>query len=83
MVEKSTIDEVVTFHTAEEAYKIFESGAAAGYLNQEYYPTKLSPEYVETFREIVRDSFEIQAGETKQVKLFFYRIYLLAKKLRS
>ena len=81
-VEKSTIDEVVTFHSAKEAYKIFESGAAAGYLNQEYYSSKLSEEYIEAFRRIVRDSFENQAAETKQVKMIFYRIYLLAKKLR-
>lgn len=79
-IEKSTIDEVVTFHTVKEAYNIFESGAAAGYLNQEYYSTILSKEYIEAFREIVRGSFESQAAETKEVKMIFYRIYLLAKK---
>jgi ubiquinone/menaquinone biosynthesis C-methylase UbiE len=77
-VQKSTIDEVVTHHTAEEAYNIFETGAAAGYLNQDYYGTKLSQEYIDAFRDIVRGSFENQAAETKQVKLTFYRIYLLA-----
>lgn len=77
-VNKSTIDEVATYHTAEEAYKIFESGAAAGYLNQDYYSTKLSQEYIDAFRNIVRDSFEKQADNEKQVKLTFYRIYLLA-----
>ncbi len=82
-VEKSTIEKVVTFHSAEEAYKIFESGAAAGYLNQEYYSTKLTEEYIEAFRKIVRDSFESQVTETKQVKMVFYRIYLLATKLKG
>ena len=77
-VKKSTIDEVATYHTIEEAYKIFESGAAAGYLNQDYYSTKLSQEYIDAFRNIVRDSFEKQADNKKQVKLIFYRIYLLA-----
>ena len=79
-VEKSTIDEVVTQHTVEEAYKIFESGAAAGYLNQNYYSTQLSQKYIESFRDIVRRSFEDQADKTGQVRLTFNRIYLLAIK---
>jgi len=79
-VEKSTIEEVVTHHTAEEAYKIFESGAAAGYLNQTYYNTKLTQEYIDAFRDIVRGSFEKQVAESKQLRLTFYRIYLLAIK---
>lgn len=79
-VYKSTIDKVVTFHKAEEVRKIFESGAAAGYLNQDYYRTRLSQEYVESFRNIVGRSFEDQADETGRVELIFYRIYLLAKK---
>ena len=77
-VEKSTIDEVVTSHTAEEAYKIFESGAAAGYLNQDYYRARLTEEYTESFRNIVRKSFESQTNATGQVELTFHRIYLLA-----
>ncbi len=79
-VEKSTIDEVVTHHSAEEAYKIFESGAAAGYLNQNYYNAQLSQKYIESFRDIVRRSFKDQADKTGQVRLIFYRIYLLAIK---
>ena len=82
-VEKSTIDKVITFHSAEEAYKIFESGAAAGYLNQAYYNTQLTDEYIEAFREIVRNSFKNQANESKQIKMVFYRIYLLSKKLKG
>lgn len=78
IVENSTIDEVVTSHTVEETYKIFESGAAAGYLNQDYYSTQLSQKYIDAFRNIVRSSFEDQADETGQVRLTFYRIYLLA-----
>lgn len=80
LVEKSTIDEVITTHTAEEAYKIFESGAAAGYLNQEYYKRHLPEGYIESFRNIIRSSFENQANEAGHIDLTFYRIYLLAKK---
>ncbi|MGB5746126.1 MAG: hypothetical protein WBM69_04045 [Desulfobacterales bacterium] len=54
--------------------------AAAGYLNQDYYSTKLSQEYINAFRDIVRGSFEKQAAKTMQVRLTFYRIYLLAIK---
>ncbi len=79
-VERSWIDKVVTYHSAEEAYRIFESGAAAGYLNQEYYSVPISQEYIEEFRKVVRKSFDEQAGETGKVKLIFYRIYLLAIK---
>lgn len=79
-VEKSTIDKIVTNHSADEVYRIFESGAAAGYLNQDYYSTRLTQEYTDIFRSIVRKSFNDQAGKTGQVELTFYRIYLLAIK---
>ena len=79
-VEESWIDEVVTTHSPEEVYKIFESGAAAGYLNQEYYGRPISRNYISDFRDIIRESFENQADNTGKVKLIFYRFYLLAKK---
>lgn len=79
-VRESRIDKVVTSHSVEEAFKIFESGAAAGYLNSDYYSIPLSQDYIDAFRGIVRDSFEDQAGETGQIRLAFYRIYLLAVK---
>lgn len=79
-VEYSKIIEVISNHTTEEAYKIFESGAAAGYLNQAYYSTQLSQEYIDAFRSIVRSSLENREDETKQLRLTFYRIYILAIK---
>ena len=79
-VKTSKIDEVTTCHSDEETYKIFESGAAAGYLNQAYYRTRLTKEYIDGFRSIIRSSFNHQADEEKQVRLTFYRIYLLAIK---
>lgn len=71
MVEKLLIDKVITTHSAEEAYNIFESGAAVGYLNQDYYSIPLSEEYIESFRDIVRRSFEEQASEPGYVTLVF------------
>ena len=83
-MEYSRIIEVISHHSAEEAYKIFASGAAAGYLNQAYYSTQLSQEYMDAFRGIVRSSFNNQEDEeTKQVRLTFYRIYVLVKKMKT
>ncbi len=79
-VLRAWIDEVVTSHSPEEVYKIFDSGASAGYLNQNYYGKSLIKEYISTFKGIVRKTFEEQADETGKVKLIFYRIYLLAIK---
>jgi trans-aconitate methyltransferase len=79
-VETSYIDRVVTSHTAAEAYNIFESGAAAGYLNSSYYPAPLSHEYLSIFRDSVKKSFAEQASKTGQIDLVFHRIYLLAVK---
>jgi ubiquinone/menaquinone biosynthesis C-methylase UbiE len=80
IVKKSSIDKIATTHTTEEAYKIFESGAAAGYLNQDYYCTPISQEYTEAFRGIIKKSFDSQADKTGRIELTFYRIYLLARK---
>jgi trans-aconitate methyltransferase len=79
-VRRAWIDEVVTSHSPEEVYKIFESGASAGYLNQTYYSKPVSREYLEDFRSIIKRSFERQVDDTRKVKLVFYRIYLLAIK---
>ena len=46
----------------DEVMKIFESGAAAGYLNQEFYAAPLDAAYTRTFRDIVKTSFQ-RAGE--------------------
>ena len=79
-VKKATIEKVVTCHSAAETFKIFESGASAGYLNQEFYEKKLPDSYLENFRNIVMNCFTNQAVQSGEVKLIFYRIYLLAAK---
>ncbi|MFC1523403.1 methyltransferase domain-containing protein [Thermodesulfobacteriota bacterium] len=80
-VRESTIDRVKTSHSVEETVKIFSSGAAAGYLNQKYYTTRLTDHYLDAFKDIVRNSFQSQANESGNVELTFYRIYLLAEKI--
>lgn len=76
----SRIDEVRTFHAPEEAFKIFESGAAAGYLNQDFYGTTIDRAYVDRFRQIIKDAFEEQVNANGLLELIFNRIYLVAVK---
>lgn len=74
------IESVSTLHSPDEVMTIFESGAAAGYLNREYYSTKINEEYSKAFREIVKGSFQRQANTQGKVELAFNRIYLVAIK---
>jgi trans-aconitate methyltransferase len=74
------IEEVKTLHSSDEVMTIFESGAAAGYLNQDYYAAPVDRAYTTAFREIVRESFRKQANHAGKVELIFNRIYLVAMK---
>ena len=74
------IETITTMHSPDEVMTIFESGAAAGYLNQEYYSTTIDEEYAAVFREIVKESFQSQATAQGKVELVFNRIYLVAVK---
>lgn len=77
----AAIERVVSSHTPEEVFAIFDSGAAAGYLNDEFYGTPLSETYIAAFREVAKEAFRTQAGSDDQVDLIFFRIYLSARKL--
>ncbi len=74
------IEEIKTSHKPEEVMTIFESGAAAGYLNRNYYETRIDGAYAKSFREIAGNAFHEQSNEQGQVELIFNRIYLLAVK---
>ncbi len=74
------IEEIKTLHSPGQVVTIFESGAAAGYLNREYYQAPIDEAYTRAFREIVKGSFLRQANKEGQVELIFNRIYLLAIK---
>jgi len=77
------IEAIATVHSPEEVMSIFESGAAAGYLNQDHYSKPVDETYAQSFREIVRRSFQQQADRNGKVALLFNRIYLLAIQERS
>lgn len=74
------LEEQRSLHPPDEAMTIFESGAAAGYLNRDYYPTAINESYASDFRRIARESFHGQMNETGKVELVFNRIYLIAGK---
>ena len=76
----SKLETVTTYHTPDEIFKIFLSGAVVGYLNQRYYDVEITEEYISAFKEIVRKSFEEQADRNGMVKLEFNRIFLIAVK---
>ncbi|WP_410509734.1 methyltransferase domain-containing protein [Methanosarcina hadiensis] len=66
--------------SVEEAYRIFQSGAENGYLNQSFYTAILTDDYINSFRELVKEAFKEQADDSDMVDLRFKRIYLMAKK---
>ncbi len=79
-VSFAVIEEQVTPYTPEDVVTIFESGAAAGYLNRDNYDTDIDEEYGKAFREIIAGAFRSQAGPDGRVDLIFNRVYLVAVK---
>lgn len=76
----AVIEEQVTTYSPEEVMTVFESGAAAGYLNRDNYTTRFDEEYCGLFRETVARAFRSQAGPDGRVPLIFNRVYLVAVK---
>ena len=66
--------------SVQDAYRIFQSGAENGYLNQSFYTATLTDDYINSFRELVKEAFKEQADGSGMIDLKFKRIYLIAKK---
>ncbi|MGC7872691.1 class I SAM-dependent methyltransferase [Desulfosporosinus sp. SYSU MS00001] len=79
-VSYSQIVQEETLYSVDKAFRIYQSGAENGYLNQDYYQVLLSSDYVEMFRELFRESLSEQAREDGMVPIVFNRIYLVAHK---
>jgi len=79
-VQYVEIRQTRTEHSPEEVFRIFDSGASAGYLNQRYYDVPVSKDYIQRFIEIVKDAFHSQAGTGGKVKLVFNRVYVIASR---
>jgi hypothetical protein len=73
------IDEVHQNFTPEKALDVFNSGAAAGYLNQQYFSQPLPEDFSEKVSRGVKESFDEQASSTGEVDLIFNRVYLVAE----
>jgi ubiquinone/menaquinone biosynthesis C-methylase UbiE len=78
-VSLARIDEVVAHETADGALRVFNSGAAAGYLGSDNYPAPLPAGYADAMREIVGTSLARRAGPDGMVDLRFRRVFLLAR----
>ncbi|MDR2941648.1 MAG: methyltransferase domain-containing protein [Treponema sp.] len=76
----SKIQTIETYNEPEEVYKIFCSGAIAGYLNNEYYDCEINEKYTQIFLENIREAFIGQAEYNGKVKLIFNRIFLIGIK---
>lgn len=62
--------------TPDEALRIFKSGAAAAYLNQDCYADTLPDSYATDFAEIMLDSLRRKAEADGRLELAFNRVYL-------
>jgi len=80
-VVKCELIEESTRYSTEQVYKIYQSGAENGYLNQSFYTVPLTNTYIDTFRLLVKDAIEEQSDESGLVDLKFMRIYLVAEKI--
>ena len=76
----ATIEEQVTPYTSDQVITIFESGAAAGYLDRELYLGGYDDDYPPLFREIVAASLRNETNQDGLVPLVFNRVYLIAVK---
>ncbi len=77
-VDHCKIERFESYHTPEEVFEIFMTGASVGYLNSRYYDEDIS-KYVDDFKRIIMRSFEKQA-ENGLVKLVFNRVFIIVKK---
>ncbi len=74
------IEELSEHCTPSRALDMFDSGAAAAYLNPACYDVRLPEGYLEAARELILADFDAQAGRKKRLELIFFRVYVLARR---
>ncbi len=77
-VELARIDVTRSRRAPDDVVRVFESGAAAGYLDPGNYTAPLPDWYAELFGRLLRSSFATQRADDGLVDLVFNRIYLVA-----
>lgn len=75
------LETIQSLYKLEDVLKIFSSGAAAGYLNKDYYDVEINEKYIKNFNSIVKEEFKVQADIDGYVNLVFNRVYIVARKL--
>jgi trans-aconitate methyltransferase len=65
--------------SVDKAIDIFNSGAAAGFLNQSNYGEPLPADFIELVMEEVRASFEEQADASGEIDLVFHRLFAVLR----
>jgi hypothetical protein len=79
-VVAAEMEELREHAAPERALEMFESGAAAGYLNPECYEVPLPPGYADAARELILDDLRSRARGDGLVELLFFRVYVLARR---
>jgi trans-aconitate methyltransferase len=79
-VVAAEMEELREHATPERALEMFESGAAAGYLNPGCYEVPLPAGYADAARELILDDLRSGAGGDGLVELLFFRVYVLARR---
>jgi ubiquinone/menaquinone biosynthesis C-methylase UbiE len=74
------IEELREHCTPARAMDMFDSGAAAGYLNPACYDVPLPDGYLEAARELIGAGFAAQADARGLLEIVFRRVYVLARK---
>ena len=80
VVRSSWIDTVTQRCPPAKVLEVFDSGAAAGYLNPDFYDVPLPSDYTPNARAVITSSFASQSHDDGLVDLTFFRIYLLAER---
>jgi hypothetical protein len=79
-VVSAEVEELREHTTPERALEMFESGAAAGYLNPGCYDVAWPEGYAEAARELILADFRAQAAPGGLLELLFFRVYVLGRR---
>ena len=79
-VDTCRMERVVEAQAPATLWRVFASGAAAGYLDPARYGASWPGGYAEAARELILRDFHDQAGADGTVAVVFHRLYLLAHK---
>jgi ubiquinone/menaquinone biosynthesis C-methylase UbiE len=79
-VVAAEMEELREHTTPERALEMFESGAAAAYLNPGCYDADWPEDYAGAARELILGDLRAQAGSGGLLELLFYRVYVFGRK---